>query len=229
MAAVGFQASDLFAQPANFHPQSSSSITNETVTRMLDDQGNSQCSTGGLNSTTEYTNDFTYCNATPDIATDLNTTLTEFGNVFDSKKMTGLVLGFSAGEYATVSITGHQHAENAHNVGATEGIADVSAAVPAGAGFGVPTLAGQVDGADASPVSMTMTFSFNHVDREGEDGNHFVGKNITCRAEVSVEWVGVPTTPEATGWETLSQGPNDANEDFDGYSYTAEKYFDLTP
>ena len=227
--AIGFQASDLFAAPANFHPQSSSSILNETIATMLDDEGNQQCSTGGLNSTTEYTNDFSYCNATPDIATDLNTLLTEFGNVFDSKKQTGMTVGFNAGEYATVSITGHQHTENAHNTGTTEGMADVSAGgIPAGAGFGVPTFAGQVDGADASPVSATVTYGFNHVDREGEDGNHFVGKNITCRAELTVEWVGTPTTPEATGWETMSKGSNDANEDFDGYTYTAEKYYDLS-
>jgi hypothetical protein len=228
MATVGFQASDLFAAPAEFHAQTSSSPTNETIATMVDDLGNQQCSKGGLDTTTEYSNDFAYCNATPDIATDMNTLLTTFGDVFDSKKVVGMSINFAAGEYATLNITGHQHAENPHISAIDEGYADASAAVPSGAGFGVPTWTGQTDGADASPVSATLTFSFTHTDRVGADGDHFVGKNTLCRVELTVEWVGVPTTATATGWETMSEGGNDSNQDFDGYTYTAERYFDLT-
>ena len=58
--AVGFEASDLWAAGANLHEQSSSSITNETNSGMMDKSGNRECTTTGLNTTTEYSNDYTY-------------------------------------------------------------------------------------------------------------------------------------------------------------------------
>lgn len=227
MATVGFQASDLFAAGANFNEQSSSSITNETNPFIQDADGNMQCVTAGLNTTTEYTCEYAYCNGTPDIATDAATLLTKFGDVHDSKKMTQLSLSFSAGEYATMSGTGHNHAEEAHTAGLADGYADVSAVIPAGAGFGVPTLTGQTWGTNATGVSLTITFSATHTDRVDFDGNHFVGKNTLIRAELSMEFLGVPTTHTATGWNTLTEGPADTNQDYDSYTYTAERWFDL--
>ena len=225
--AVGFGASDLFAAGANFHEQSSSSILNETNAFMLDSSGNTQCVTTGLNSTSEFTNEFSYCNATPDIKTDLSTLITQFGDVFDSKKVTSLTINYTAGEYATVSITGHQHTENAHSAGFAEGFADVSAAVPASSGFGVPVMAGQVTGDDCEFISMSISFGLNHVDREGADGNHFVGKSVTIRAEATVEAIGTPTTALPTGWNTVSSGPSDSNQDFDTWTGTWENWYDI--
>jgi len=224
--AVGFQASDLFALGANFHEQSSSSIDMDDRANIMDKDGNVECETM-VNGRVEYTNEFAYCNASPDIKTDLSTQLTQFGDVFDSKKMTQMTVTFTAGAYATVSITGHQHDDNAHTSAVADGYADVSAALPSGAGFGVPTLTGQTLGNDAQPQSLTITFSCNHVDREGGDGTHFVGKNITVLAELTEEFVGTPDTATATGWTTDTKGPSDQNQDFDTYTYTAHRYFDL--
>ena len=225
-ANVGFGASDLFAMAANFHEQSSSSILNETMANIRDANGNYECETGDLNSTTEYNNSFAYCNASPDIASDLGTSLSQFGDVFDSKKMVGMTINFTAGQYATVEVTGHQHTENAHVSGIADGYTDASAAIPASAGFGVPTLTGQTIGAGATPISMTITLSCDHVDTEDEGGDHFVGKNIAFKAEVTATYTGSPTTVEGTGWTTDSEGDNDSNSEYDGYTYTAHRYFD---
>jgi len=225
--AVGFGASDLFALGANFHEQTSGSITNETNVFILDSNGNQECITTGLNTMTEYSNEFAYCNATPDIKTDLGTHATQFGDVFDSKKMTSMTISYNAGEYATVSIEGHSHAENDHSQGVAEGYADVSAAIPASSGFGVPTWTGQTTGADCEFISATLTFSLNHVDREGAAGNHFVGKSVTVKAELTIEAIGTPTTALPTGWNTVSSGPSDNNQDFDTWTGTWEKWYDL--
>jgi len=226
MATVGFQASNLFAVNSNFHEQSSSSIDNETIATILDEVGNNECVTGNLDTTTQYSNEFSYCNAVPDLKGDIGTLLTQFGDVFDSKKVDSVTINFTAGEYATVSVSGHQHAENAHTSALADGYADVSAVIPASAGFGVPTFAGQVAGANASPVSASVTFSCNHVDRVDEGGDHFVGNSITFQCEISVEWIGEPTTPESTGFTTQTKGGNDSNQDYDGYTYTAIRWFD---
>ena len=195
--AVGFEASDLWAAGANFHENSSSSILNETNAGMQDKSGNRECTTTGLNTVTEYSNDYGYCNATPDIKTDLSTLATKFGDVADSKKPVSLTINYTAGEYATVNITGHQHAENPHAAGFAEGYADVSAAIPASSGFGVPTWTGQSTGSDCEFNSATLSFTCNHVDREGAAGDHFVGKSITFRAELTIEATGTPATPRS--------------------------------
>jgi len=225
--AVGFEASDLFALGANFHEQSSNSITVETNAFMLDKSRNQECITTGLNTMTNYDNEFAYCNATPDIKTDLGTHATQFGDVFDSKKMTQLVINYTAGEYATVTVNGHQHAENAHAAGFAEGFADVSGAIPASSGFGVPTWTGQTTGADCEFNSATLTFSGNHVDVVGADGNHFTGKTITIRAELTIEATGTPTTPLPTGWNIVSQGPGDSSTAHDTWTGTWELWYDI--
>ena len=222
---VSFGAVDVFSANANFEEQDDSSILNETSANMLDSSGNSEVETTGLNTTTEYSVSYKYKGVA--LATDLGTLLTKFGDVHGSGKVTALSINFRAGDYPTVTVTGHNHTENAHTAQLPEGYADVSAAVPASAGFGVPTPTGQTWGANATGQSLTISFSCQHVDREDYAGNHFVGKNITVRAEMSMEWLGTPTTPDATGWTLDSKGDNDANTDYEGYVYTAHRYFDL--
>ena len=225
--ALGYGATDLWAAGANFHEQSSSSILQETNPFILDAAGNQECITTGLNTLTEYSTEYAYCNATPDIKTDLATLATQFGDVHDSKKMVAMTINYAAGEYATVSITGHEHADNPHTV-TVDGLADVSALIPASSGFGVPTWTGQTTGDDCEFVSATLSFSGNHVDVEGAAGNHFNGMILTVRAELTIEAIGTPTTPLPTGWYIVNQGPSDSNQAYDTWSGTWEKWVDLT-
>ena len=225
--AVGTGGSNLFSLGANFHSQGSSTRTVLDRAMILDAAGNSQCETM-INQRDEVTNEFAYCNATPAIGTDLATLLTKFGDVHGGYVVTQLAINFKAGEYATVSVTGHQHAANTHAAGTPVGYADVSAAVPASAGFGVPTFAGMTDGTLATGASATLTFSMQHVDVLSATGGHFVGKNLTPTAELTYQWEGTPTTPQpATGWTTDSYGGDDSNAEFDKYEMTAHRYFDL--
>lgn len=225
-AVVDLAASDLFSLGGNFHAQRSTTEHVQTSTPTLDSAGNEQCETmvGGM---TNYECEYEYCNAIPAIGTDLSTFLTAFGGVSNSKIVTRLEIGFSAGKNATVKITGHNHDANAHSTGT--GAANVSAAVPSGAGFGVPTFTGVTLGTVSTPIEATLVFEMNHVDRDGSAGTHFVGKNITPKATVSVKYQGVPTTAQPmTDWTTDTYGSGDANTDFDTYTVTAHRWFDLT-
>lgn len=230
---VALEASDLFALGANFHEQGSSSPATRDAANVLDSVGNVQCE-NMINARTDYTNSFAYCNAVPDIKTDLGTHLTTFGDVFDSKIITQLVINFPGpGQQATVDVTGHNHDDNAHATGLLVGRADVSAAVPASSGLGVPNF-GLTLGVNATPVSATVTFTMNHVEREETTGDHWVGKNITPRAELSLEILGLPTSQtvaaiesDLTGWTVDTNGPSDANQDFDTFAITAHRHFDL--
>ena len=81
---VDMQGSNLFGLGANFHIQNSSSPHERDSSSILDASGNTECETM-IRNRTSYDTDWSYCNATPNIATDLGTFLTKFGIVQDSK------------------------------------------------------------------------------------------------------------------------------------------------
>lgn len=229
---VNIGGTNLFSLGANFHSKNSSSIHGRDPSNINDASGNVECETM-INNRTDYSDSYDYCNATPDIKTDLGAVLTAFGTVLDSKQPTGLVINFNEGAYASVDITGHNHDNNAH-ASTTQGVADVSGAVPASAGFGVPDF-GLTLGTDATPISASITIGLNHVDANDANGEHWVGKNITYRADLTMELLGLPTSQtvaaiesDLTGWTVDTNGPSDSNSEFDKFAITAHRFFDLT-
>ena len=230
---VNLGGSDLFSLGAtNFSPQTSESPHQRDAANIMDAVGNVECETM-INNRTEYTNNFAYCNAVPAIGTDLGTILTTFGAVADSKLVTAVTINFTSGAYATVDITGHNHDNNAH-ASSDAGVANVSSAVPSGAGFGVPDY-GLTVGTDSTPISSTLSFSLNHIDEPDAAGEHLVGKNTTVRVEMSLELLGVPTSvtvaaieSDLTGWTVDTNGGADGNQQLDTFNITAHRHYDLT-
>lgn len=229
---VDMQATDLFAFGAQFNPQSSASPHSRDESNILDADGNNECETM-INNMTNYTNSLAYCNATPDIKTDLGTHLTTFAGVFDSKLLDSLTINFEAGAYATVDAAGHNHDNNAHADGSSLGRADVSAAVPASAGFGVPDF-GLTLGTNATPISASLVFAGNHIDQNDADGEHWVGKTTNIRADLTLDIEGLPTSQtvaaiesDLTGWTVNTNGGIDSNQEFDTFSIAAHRYFDI--
>ena len=253
-ATVGFEATNLLGLHANFQTTASGINVVETNVQVMDEVGNVECETN-IADITNYTQSASYCGS--DFVADLGTFLTQFGDAqtgvdqVDSPLtavVTELTINMSAGEYVTIDITGHNHDENAHAAGEALGYADLSDFLPHEAteafnawdGFGVPDF-GITTGDNASPSSATVTFSMNHIDQIDEDGDHLVGKNITPRCELSMDFVGVPTsnTPALleTDFDALTEDmlvpevdstdTNDSNSDFDTFSFSAHANTDL--
>lgn len=238
-ASIDLQASNLFGLSANFNTQSSNTTVGTQNVATNDESGNVACQQN-ITQQTDYTQTATYCGA--DFITDIGTFLTQFGNFQTVGVVTQLTINMTAGDYASVEITGHNHEVNPHVAGLSLGYADVSDFLPhevgeafeAWDGFGVPDF-GLTVGTDASPSSATVTFSMNHVDTEDEGGDHLVGKNITPRCELSADFEGIPTSTTDTAIETDlrantnamltpyvdSTDTNDSNSEFDTFSYSA--------
>jgi len=230
---VDLGASNLFSLGANFKAQNSSSPHERTPATVIDADGDVACESMIDNMTT-YSNSFGYCNDTPDIKTDLGANLTAFGTVADSKMLDEIVINFERGAQATVDVTGHNHDNNAH-ASTDAGVSDVSAAVPASAGFGVPAF-GVTVGSDATPISATLTINWrNHVDENDADGEHWSGKNTGPQATLSLEFLGLPTSQtvaalesDMTGWTIDTNGPADDNSQLDRFLLTAHQNFSIT-
>jgi hypothetical protein len=156
--------------------------------------------------------------------------------------VTGLNINMSAGQYATIEVTGHNHFQNEHIPGYAIGYADVSNFLPHEAteafagwdGFGVPKF-GITTGTNSSPSSASVSFSMNHIDVDDEAGEHLAGKNITPRCELKMDFEGTPTSNTAALLEAdFDANTNDmlaplvdavdsagSNAAFDTFSFTA--------
>jgi hypothetical protein len=259
-AVVDIQATNLHALGANFKTSSSGTTIETTNVTVMDEVGNVVCEEN-IEDITNYTQDAGYCGV--DFMGDFVDTsaapvpfLENIGCTFDSKLVTGITVSMTAGEPCTISISSHNHDNNEHDGGATPtgatradalalGIYDGSDFMPHGAakafedwnGRGVPDF-GVVTGTDSSPISATVTFSINHVDQVGEAGKHLVGKSITPRCELSMEFSGTPTsntktllnvdwaanTNDMLGCITDTIDENDSNDGFDSFALTAHAH-----
>jgi len=217
---VVIEGTDLLSFGANFSTQSSSSSAMQDYAQALDSLGNSECE-AALNNRTEYSQEVVYCNASPTLVAHLATFLTTFGQVQNAKAVDTLSIMFAPGEHATISATAHNHDSNEHTA---LNSADISTVIPASSGLGVPDIWANSN-TDATPVSVTVSASMNHVDRNGATGEHWFGQSVTFRVDVTAEYINVPVLT-TTGWSIDSEDSTDENQDGDGYSITAHKYFD---
>lgn len=231
MADVAIEATDHFGLGANFHPQSSSAVTSFERRNIKDEKGNFECEKM-VGEKTEYSTTYAYCNASPNISSDLGAMLTAFGYITTGTEnmfVTSLSINFRDGEYAEVTINGVAYADGTMPASTSGLVADVSACIPSDSGFGAPTLPGVTLGSNSAPASLTINISNNHVMISDGQGDFFAGKNISFIAEGDAEYTGVPSSYDApTGWTTDSTTLGDANENFDTVSWSGHRYFDLT-
>jgi len=220
-AAPTITAQNYFGAGANFHAQNSSTEETKIFVPVIGADGDYACS-NEFNDGDSYMSEYKYCNATPDIDSDLSTLISQFGEVADSKCPTEMRIHFEAGEAATVTIDGHQHDINPHT--ALDKF-DCSGIIPASSGVGVPTLI-TVAGT-ASPVSADLAINANHVDKIGADGEHFHGQNIgPCRVSLSVQYEGQISGATAGNWLNIVIAKSDDNQDTPTSSLTAEQFVD---
>lgn len=244
-ASIDLQASNLFSLNSNFKTSTSGTSETSNNVTVMDELGNVSCERN-IFDITSYSQSAGYCGS--DFIGDLGTFLTEFGNVQGGKIVTGVTVNMTAGEYCTIDVEGHNHDQNAHAAGLNIGYADVSDFMPhelteafnAWNGFGVPDF-GVTVGSDASPASATVTFAMNHVDQMDEAGKHLVGKNITPRCELSMDFSGIPTSNTTTlldadfaantntmlGAIADSVDSNDSNSEFDTFALVAHAHTSL--
>lgn len=217
---VDLGASSMFGLAAAFLPQSTTNTDTKDTEVVMDASGDVDCE-AEFNNRNEYKAEFKYCNANPDIKTDLGTMATKFGAVADSKVPTEISITFESGKYAGISVSGHNHDSNAH-AGTDMRTCDFSSIIPASSGLDVPALLTDT-GANSTPVRAVLTVSLNHVDANGADGEHWVGQNITFKAELQIDYIGTPTL-NTTGWVVDSIDTADSNQEHDTYSIKLHKY-----
>jgi len=224
----GYAATDLFSVGAEASPQTSTTSETRERSLTLAANGDKACESSAYNVTTEYTADYESC-STGSIVATLGTLLSTFGAVASSKLVTGIEITLSNKAYPSFSITGHNHAVNAHTSG--ERTFDASAAIPAqiGTGITMPMLATtkQISIATSTVTGATFSVTLEHMDTEGADGDHFDGENRTCRVEASISGIGNEgDVTWGADWIVDDNSDTDSNQESDTFTTSAHMYID---
>lgn len=221
---VALGATDLFSIGGNFHAQSSSTEPYSTEAVALAADGDVSC-TNTHDAGSNYSATYKYCGS--DLDTDLGAFATAFGTVENSILVTGLDINFPGpGEQPEITITGHDHAVNTHDALTNPpNVFNIVAIIPDTIATGVPALIANTN-ADAEQVSGSLSFAVNHIDVESNSG-HWVGESITCRCDMTLDFVGVATLT-AGNWLQILTASSDGNEEIDTSSVTAHQYIDAT-
>lgn len=227
---ITFESTNLFALGADFHAQTSSTtVTRERDTNLASD-GDVACESDAFNVQTNYSAEYKYCGT--DLNTDLGTFLTAYGDVEDSKLVTGLSIDFNNKEYPSISVEGHNHAVNPHtNASVNLRLFDIGTPLAIGAigGVGVPAITGITVAATNAINSATISASHEHMDVEGPSGDHFDGQNRTCRVDLTISGIGPASGITVGGlWIIDDLGDEDGNSDPDSFNITCHQFVDAT-
>lgn len=143
------------------------------------------------------------------------------GYIRNSILVTKVVIKAEKQKPVTMTVTGHQHDQNAHVDSVVDGeylgyLIPHELLIPAEqGGWDVWDILPQT-AEDASIVSMTITLEVTHNDREGSDGLHLDGTTSAGKVTLSCEYNNPPTL-DFTGWLHTSGDAEDANQDGDTY------------
>ena len=194
---ITFGADQSFGTLTNWNEQSSNSSVVSDRARVLSKDGD-QSASKTYNERREVTTSYE-----AGAATGCSILPAQIGALTNGLIVTGIDVTTSATAFATLSLTGHNHSDNAHAV--SQALESVEHGISESLGFGAVDFLGGTAGANADVESSTISISCEHTDVESKTGNHLVGANYDPKVSATTVWNGVPTTPAATGtWDKVS-------------------------
>jgi len=214
---VTIEASDVFSLGGSFIAQSSSGSIDWAHAKMKKANGDFEVFSATFNAIDNQT-----CTYTFNALTGLGAALPAVGEVSNAYIITGLEVSSSTGESPTITVTGHQHEEEAHTANNQYAVSAAMIALMTGA-VGAYDLGGLA----SSPTcvqSSTYTLGGNHVDAECAEGDHWVGQTIEGIETISVNYIGhISSTATIADWTVTNTTLDDSNDAFDLSSVSAEK------
>ena len=212
---VAFGASDGFGALVGWELQGSGSGVISDRAAVLDDTGN-EADSILFNERTEGSSTYQ-----SNLSGSAPTIPASIGALVNGLVLTSISLSTTQNGHVTMTLTGHNHTENAH--AAEPALASVAHGVTLDDGFGVTDFFGGTAGDNAAPISSNLTISCEHADVQDEVGDHFVGENYNPRMSGSVQWAGVPTSTDDASWDVTTKTTDTGNVNFITTTVNGEK------
>lgn len=145
----------------------------------------------------------------------------KLGALVNGYVLTKIEVTTTAEDFATMTLTGHNHGQNAHDSTTgqlfTHGITLTTA-------FGAQSFIGGADTTAAAAVqSGSITMTVDHVDVNDAVGEHLSGKSHNGRLEGTSTWTGDLTTNADSGWDVTSAAEAFSNTGFQQTTVSATK------
>ena len=204
---------DPFGAPTGWNARGPAKNLQRDRANTLDALGNETAS-NLHNERTEYTQEFEAASAT--VAPTIPATL---GALVGDCILTGISISTSGTGFVTMSLTGHQHTDNAH----ANTLQTVAHGVTLSKSFGAIDFMGATAGDNAALESSSCDITCQHIDITDSDGDHLIGENYDARISYSATWHGVPTTEAGAGIDVTSINTTENNTGFLQTSVTGEK------
>lgn len=212
---ITFGAAASFGALTGWNEQSSSSSVVSDRARTLDEAGN-QAASNLHNERTEVTTNYEAA-----ATSGVSVLPASIGALTNSLIVTGIDVSTSATGFASCTVTGHNHTDNAHTE--SPALESVAHAIASTVGFGAVDFLGGTAGDNAAVESSTLSISCEHNDVVAEDGDHLVGENYDPKITATTVWNGVPTTAVGAGWDNVSVVTETTNTGFLKTTATGEK------
>lgn len=109
-------------------------------------------------------------------------------------------IGTTRNAFATMTLAGHQHADNPH----ADTLRQVAHGITLADGYGAKDFLGGTAGSNAAVQSGSISIKVEHVDETDESGDHLVGNNYGGMLEATTVWTGVPSATSDGSWDITS-------------------------
>lgn len=201
---IDYGASEGFGAFAGWESQGTTDSKGQTRAVALDDQGEEAASQ--LHDEKQEVTSRYVCN------NDTNTIPAEIGALVNGLILTSIAIRTSPDGFAEMTLTGHNHTENAH--AESPALKKAAHGITLAKAFGVTDFLGDSDGTNDSAISGEVTISCEHADQNDGDGDHLVGENHGGKIDAKTEWCGDHTVV-GTGFDlTINPSETDENTGF---------------
>lgn len=208
---INFGTSSKFGTLSGLVAQDANPTISKQLARSLDEDGD-EAAAKTYDEKTEVTQNFKSSSASAP------TLPAKIGAKAGDYILTGINISTNWNDFAQVSLTGHNHTENAH----ADTLRQAAHGITLSAGFGANEFLGATAGS-AVLQSSTCNIVCQHVDANDADGDHSHGQNYDAVITVTETWQGVPTTNAGSGWTVTNVATNETNTNFVTTVVTAQK------
>lgn len=137
---------------------------------------------------------------------DTNVVPDAIGAIVNGLVLTGILFETRPNMPATMTLTGHNHTENAH--ASSPALRTYTHGITVPKCFGVTDFLGDSDGTNDAAIGSSCNITCEHADQDDGDGDHLVGENYNAQIEAKTTYCGDHTVV-ATGFSTTEHSEPD--------------------
>jgi len=201
---IDFGASEGFGEFTGWESQSTTDNTTNQRSVALNDKGDEAAS--DLHDEKQEVTSRYQCQS------NTNTIPSAIGALVNALILSGINIVTGEGKAAEMTLTGHNHTNNAH--AAEPALRTSDHGITVAKCFGATDFLSGTAGENASCIEGSVNITCEHADQNDGDGDHLVGENYNAKIEANSKWSGVPSANDDAAHDVTAETDEDTNTGF---------------